>query len=137
MIFILEYQARGAAFSNNIFSFTHVQKLWKSTFFMLALNLVVLQDIKNSLGCSFGCNYLLNFNWHTMKIHNCHHANVHELEFSVETGILLQNKQFKGNVCERITANIEFWESGWKSIINNYSLLINSYYKMLLWKSHL
>ena len=86
-------------------------------------------------GCSFGCNHLLNFNLHTMKIHNCHHANVHELEFSVETGILLQNKQFKSNVCERITANIEFWESWWKSIINNYSLLINNYYKMLLWKS--
>ena len=25
-------------------------------------------------GCSLGCKNLLNFNYHTMKFHNCHHA---------------------------------------------------------------
>ena len=35
--------------------------------------------------------------------------NMNELDFSVETGILVQNKQFKSNVCEKVTANMELY----------------------------
>ena len=42
--------------------------------FLTTFNWVVMQGIKKILW--FGCKSLTNFYWHTMKFHDCHHANL-------------------------------------------------------------
>ena len=52
-------------------------KLWKFPIFDSSDSKSLTRYQKILWICSLKCENLLNFTWHSMKFHNCHHANQH------------------------------------------------------------
>ena len=95
MIFVLGYQTRRTKFSNNISSFFIFIKFYfvKMCPLFVGSQLSCLAKYQKTLcECSFGCKNLLNFTWHTIRFHNCHHTNLHATRINISERCLFHWK---------------------------------------------